>query len=52
MIQRLTGEVQAVFGHPTVADRVANMLNYFLKMLVGPQRKKFKVEDQEGFEFK
>ena len=42
----------AVFTHPTMVDRIAAMLNYFLKHLVGPDRKSFKVQNVESYEFR
>lgn len=42
-LERLTGEIKIVFTHPTMVDRVAAMLNYFLCNLVGPKKKNFKV---------
>ena len=43
VLDKLTSEIKFVFLHPTMVDRIAAMLNYFLKNLVGPQRKSFKV---------
>lgn len=43
----LTSEVRSIFYHPTLAPRMAQMLNYFLKFLVGPSSKDFKVKDME-----
>ena len=42
----------AVFTHPTLADRLAAMLNYFLKTLTGLERKSFKVSNLEKYSFK
>lgn len=42
-LEKLTSKISAVFTHPTMVDRVAAMLNYFLLNLVGPNRKNFKV---------
>lgn len=39
----LTSEIKSIFCHPTMVDRVAAMLNYFLCHLVGPKKKNFKV---------
>lgn len=33
-------------------ERVANMLNYFLLQLVGPQRKSLSLKDPEKYEFR
>ena len=43
VLDKLTSEIRFVFLHPTMIDRIAAMLNYFLKNLVGPERKSFKV---------
>ncbi len=43
VLDKLTSEIRSVFLHPTMVDRIAAMLNYFLKNLVGPERKSFKV---------
>lgn len=48
---RLTSDAPYIFCHPTMVDRVASMLNYFLLNLVGPNKKNFKVKDQKEFEF-
>ena len=42
----------AVFTHPTLADRLAAMLNYFLKTLTGLERTSFKVSNLEKYSFK
>lgn len=42
-LEMLTAEIKIVFTHPTMVDRVAAMLNYFLYHLVGPKKKNFKV---------
>jgi ubiquitin conjugation factor E4 A len=52
MLDRLTGAINAVFTHPTMVDRIAAMLNFFLKNLVGPNRKSFKVKNLEEFSFR
>lgn len=41
MLILLTGEVPEIFCHPSMVDRVAAMLNYFLSNLVGPNQKNF-----------
>ena len=43
ILDRLSGAINSVFTHPAMVDRIAAMLNYFLKNLVGPNRKSFKV---------
>lgn len=47
IIKLLTSEVQGIFCHASMVDRVAAMLNYFLLHLVGPKKGNFKV----GFGF-
>lgn len=42
-LQYLTTEVTSIFCHPSLVNRIAAMLNYFLTHLVGPEKKKFKV---------
>ncbi|CAG0913717.1 unnamed protein product [Notodromas monacha] len=44
--------VRRVFCHPTLVDRIAAMLNYFLLHLVGPKKSNFKVKDMNEYEFK
>ena len=48
----LTEEVNSIFCSTTLVDRVAAMLNYFLKFLVGSDKRNFKVKDMQEFEFK
>lgn len=45
MLIFLTGEVPEIFCHPSMVDRVAAMLNYFLSHLVGPNQKNFIVSN-------
>ena len=52
LLSLLTFPIKEVFTHSTMVDRIAAMLNYFLKSLVGPERKSFKVKNLEEFEFK
>lgn len=52
ILDKLTASISAIFTHPTMVDRIAAMLNYFLKNLVGPQRKSFKVKNLEEFSFR
>lgn len=42
-LKMLTSEVPGIFCHPSMVDRVAAMLNYFLLNLVGPNKGNFKV---------
>lgn len=44
ILKLLTAEVPEIFCHPTMVDRVAAMLNYFLLHLVGPNRGSLKVK--------
>lgn len=48
----LTSEIKTIFCHPTLVDRIANMLNYFLEHLVGPKKGKFNVTDKNDYEFR
>ncbi|XP_077284887.1 ubiquitination factor E4A [Arctopsyche grandis] len=50
-LEHLTSEIKSVFCHPTMLDRIASMLNYFLLHLVGPNKKNFKVKDSKEYEF-
>lgn len=43
ILKLLTHEVPEIFGHPTMVDRIASMLNYFLLHLVGPNKGTLKV---------
>ncbi|CAL4064415.1 unnamed protein product [Meganyctiphanes norvegica] len=49
---RLTKEMPQMFTHPTLVDRMAAMLNYFLAHLVGPKRRDLKVNDMDKYEFR
>lgn len=51
-LEFLTSEITSIFCHPTMVDRVAAMLNYFLHNLVGPNKKNFKVKDKDEYDFK
>lgn len=42
---RLSAHAPYVFCHPTIVERIASMLNYFLLNLVGPNKKNFKVRN-------
>lgn len=48
----ITSEIKTIFLHPALVNRIANMLNYFLKHLVGPEKDKFNVNDKNDYEFK
>ena len=52
VLELLTTSITEVITHPTMADRLAAMLNYFLKTLTGPDRKSFKVSNFEKYSFK
>ena len=43
VLELMTSGIKSVITHPTMTDRLAAMLNYFLKTLTGPDRKNFKV---------
>ena len=43
VLELMTSGITSVITHPTMTDRLAAMLNYFLKTLTGPARKSFKV---------
>jgi ubiquitin conjugation factor E4 A len=48
-LEFLTSKITSIFSHPTMVDRIASMLNYFLFHLVGPKKKNFKVHLQFFF---
>ncbi|CAG9770952.1 unnamed protein product [Ceutorhynchus assimilis] len=50
-LEKLTSKISSVFTHPTMVDRVAAMLNYFLLNLVGPNRKNFKAKNLDEYAF-
>ena len=52
VLELLTTFITQVITHPTMADRLAAMLNYFLKTLTGPDRKSFKVSNLEKYSLK
>jgi len=52
VLELLTTSINEIITHPTMADRLAAMLNYFLKTLTGPDRKSFKVSNLEKYSFK
>lgn len=43
ILKLLTSETKGIFGHASMVDRIAAMLNYFLLHLCGPKQKNFKV---------
>ena len=48
---RVTRETQKTFLLPEMVERVASMLNYFLKYITGPERKKLKTKNPEEYNF-
>lgn len=42
-LEFLSSQITSIFSHPTMVERIAAMLNYFLFHLVGPNKKNFKV---------
>ncbi|RZF45305.1 hypothetical protein LSTR_LSTR011121 [Laodelphax striatellus] len=51
VLEYLSSEIKSIFCHPTMSDRVAAMLNYFLSHLVGPKMKNFKVMNNKDYKF-
>lgn len=47
----MTSEINGIFCHSSMVDRIATMLNYFLGTLVGPKKENFKVKDKKEYEF-
>ncbi|PIA30355.1 hypothetical protein AQUCO_05600056v1 [Aquilegia coerulea] len=52
MLAFTSEEITAPFLLPEMVERVANMLNYFLLQLAGPQRKSLSLKDPEKYEFR
>lgn len=52
VLELMTGGISAVLTNPIMTDRLASMLNYFLKTLTGPERKSFKVSNLDKYSFK
>ncbi|KAJ3673125.1 hypothetical protein LUZ60_006499 [Juncus effusus] len=52
MLSFTSEQIPAPFLLPEMVERVANMLNYFLFQLAGPQRKSLSVKDPEKYEFR
>jgi ubiquitin conjugation factor E4 B len=52
MLAYTSSIITAPFLLPELVERVANMLNYFLSQLVGPQRKTLTLKDPEKYEFR
>mmetsp|Transcript_6829 Transcript_6829/g.17454 ORF Transcript_6829/g.17454 Transcript_6829/m.17454 type:complete len:842 (+) Transcript_6829:170-2695(+) len=49
MMQYTTIDITRAFLVPEMVDRIATMLNYFLRFLVGPERKQLKVKNPEKY---
>lgn len=52
MLTFTSEQITVPFLLPEMVERVANMLNYFLLQLVGPQRKSLSLKDPEKYEFR
>ncbi|KAF3783761.1 putative ubiquitin conjugation factor E4 [Nymphaea thermarum] len=52
MLAFTSEQITAPFLLPEMVERVANMLNYFLLQLVGPQRRALSLKDPEKYEFR
>lgn len=52
MLAFTSEQITAPFLLPEMVERVANMLNYFLLQLVGPQRKSLTLKEPEKYEFR
>ncbi|KAK9105120.1 hypothetical protein Scep_021964 [Stephania cephalantha] len=52
MLAFTSEQITAPFLLPEMVERVANMLNYFLLQLVGPQRKSLSLKEPEKYEFR
>ncbi|KAF5207571.1 Ubiquitin conjugation factor e4 [Thalictrum thalictroides] len=52
MLAFTSEEITAPFLLPEMVERVANMLNYFLLQLAGPQRRSLSLKDPEKYEFR
>lgn len=51
-LRLLTQDIVSIFVHPTIVERIAAMLNYFLLHLVGPKNRTLKVRFMEEYEFR
>ncbi|KAG5672378.1 hypothetical protein PVAND_002510 [Polypedilum vanderplanki] len=51
ILKLLTSETKEIFIHPTMVERITNMLNYFLLQLCGPNQKRFKVQNKQEYDF-
>jgi ubiquitin conjugation factor E4 B len=51
MMAYTSKEIASPFLRPEIIKRVADMLNYFLSHLAGPERRKLKVKNPEKYEF-
>eukprot|EP00210_Caulerpa_lentillifera_P006815 g6514.t1 len=50
-LRHVTKETQRTFLLPEMVERVASMLNYFLKYITGPERRKLKIKNPEEYDF-
>ena len=51
MMAYTSKEIASPFLRPEIIKRVADMLNYFLSHLAGPERRKLKVKNPEKYKF-
>ncbi|CAF0975154.1 unnamed protein product [Didymodactylos carnosus] len=51
ILAMVTHDIQSIFCHPAICERLAMMLNYFLQHLVGPKRRNLKVNDLLEYQF-
>ncbi|CAF1260110.1 unnamed protein product [Adineta steineri] len=51
ILNMITQNIQSIFCHPAISERLAAMLNYFLQHLVGPKRRNLKVRDLNEYLF-
>ena len=49
LMEYTTVDITRAFLLPEMVERIATMLNYFLRFLVGPERKKLKVRNPEKY---
>ncbi|UPR03194.1 ubiquitin conjugation factor E4 [Chloropicon primus] len=49
LMEYTTREITKAFLLPEMVERIATMLNYFLRFLVGPERKQLKVRNPEKY---
>ncbi|XP_059482914.1 ubiquitin conjugation factor E4 A [Neocloeon triangulifer] len=51
ILQTVTSRIHSLFCHPTMVDRLAAMLNYFVVRLTGPKSKELKVSNMKECAF-